>query len=109
MSDVADPYAYNAKMNWDISDNKLTETGRSILHALMAILEKLIITFAATLIIEGIVFKLYRFKFSNGNNLRLFVLTNLGTQIFLYACIEMFSGAGLIAEIVIPIAETVIY
>ncbi len=98
--------AFNAYMTYDVQSGKVSEKAVGYLGPLAL---KFALTCGFTLAVEKAVFLLFKYSFGEGHNKRVFYLTNLSTQLLLYAAIETISGAFIYAELVITGLEGVIY
>ena len=104
--------AYNAEITFDAETGKLSEN-KSGMFAKQFI--RFLITFLSTLLIEGMIFRCFKFEGKAGHNFVVFFLTNLCTQLLLYVVISLLPlhmliyGGIFAAEIIITIIEGCVY
>ncbi|MBO4866953.1 MAG: hypothetical protein J5582_10410 [Ruminococcus sp.] len=104
--------AFNAVTTFDAKTGKLREKKTAILAKQ---LERFLITFIVTLLIEGMIFRCFKFEGKEGYNFAVFFLTNLCTQLLLYVVISLLPlhmliyGGIFAAEIIITIIEGCVY
>lgn len=103
--------AFNA-VTTDAKTGKLRERKNAILAKQ---LERFLITFIVTLLIEGMIFRCFKFEGKEGHNFAVFFKTNLCTQLLLYVVISLLPlhmliyGGIFAAEIIITIIEGCVY
>ena len=105
VSETCERKAYQAVFTYDVETNELHEElwkseGSKILNFL--------VTLAITLLIEGLVFVVFRFHFWEGHNYIVFLATNLGTQLLLYLSVSIVLFI-VPAELAIVVIEAVVY
>ncbi|WP_139199838.1 hypothetical protein [Ruminococcus albus] len=104
--------AFNAVTTFDAETGKLREKKTAMLAKQ---LERFLITFIATLLIEGMIFRCFEFEGKEGHNFAVFFKTNLCTQLLLYVVISLLPlqmliyGGIFAAEIIITIIEGCVY
>ncbi|SFD12846.1 hypothetical protein [Ruminococcus albus] len=104
--------AFNAVTTFDAKTGKLRERKTAILAKQ---LERFLITFIATLLIEGMIFRCFEFEGKEGHNFAVIFKTNLCTQLLLYVVISLLPlhmliyGGIFAAEIIITIIEGCVY
>ncbi|MBE6868957.1 MAG: hypothetical protein E7494_09360 [Ruminococcus albus] len=104
--------AFNAEITFDAETGKLREKKTAMLAKQ---LERFLITFIATLLIEGMIFRCFKFEGKEGHNFAVFFKTNLCTQLLLYVVISLLPlhmliyGGIFAAEIIITIIEGCVY
>lgn len=98
--------SYNAVITYDVEKDKFNEDMSS---ALIKQLLSIFFTFLATIFIEGIVFLCYKYKFGEGKNFIVFILTNLATQVVLYIASCYFTLAFIAAEVLVTAIEAFVY
>ena len=103
--------AYNAVITFDAGTGKMSEKMSGWVSAYLV---RFFITFLGTLIIEGIVFLCFKYKFGEGNNFVVFILTNFCTQVLLHVSyffvpVGWISKGIYIVEIIIMVIEAVVY
>ena len=106
ISEKCTKHAYNANVTYDVKKGTLQEDKMTI--AIPHII-RFMVTFLATLFIEWIALLLFKYRLREGKNGRVFLLTNLGTQLFMYLFLQFLGGFILLAEILIVAIEAFVY
>lgn len=106
LSQVYHRKSYNSVVTFDASNGEIREY---LWGYAATYLVRFTVTLTCTLIIEGIIFLLFKYRFRDGKNGKVFLLTNLGTQLFLYLVIEHLWAGIFAVEILIAAVEAFIY
>ena len=105
-SDVFTRKSYNAVITYDVETGEFHE---DMSGALVKQLISIFLTFLATILVEGIIFSLFKYKFDEGKNFIVFILTNLATQVVLYIASCYLFQVLIAAELVVTVIEAIVY
>ena len=106
LSDVCNKKAYNAAVTYDAKTGDINEQASGYIKPLIS---KFAFTCFVTLFVEALIFEFDGYKFSEGKNLAVFLLTNFLTQLLLYFGIETVGIRFAFAEFGVVAVEALIY